>query len=126
MACQPLMKSSLKNTFRREGFKKFVTYASFQEHVNSATNYRLLEIHPRLGHVLHRKVKQAMKMMLWERKDIMGKWFVIAKKKAMEDHGSVMHSRWFSKSLMFDMKSKDPKHKPCGVPLYCFSACGKS
>eukprot|EP00112_Aurelia_sp_Birch-Aquarium-sp1_P015931 Seg357.1 transcript_id=Seg357.1/GoldUCD/mRNA.D3Y31 product="hypothetical protein" protein_id=Seg357.1/GoldUCD/D3Y31 len=66
--------------YGRDGFKEFVTYVCSQEHVKTAIDDGLLDIHPGLAHVLHRKLKQAMKMMLWERKDIMGRWFLMAKK----------------------------------------------
>ena len=29
-----------------------------------------------------------------------------------------MHSKPFLKSFMYSMKSKGPKHEPCGVPSY--------
>lgn len=40
-----------------------------------------LEMEPGLSHVIYRKMKQALKNLLWEKKDVMLKWFLLTTKR---------------------------------------------
>ena len=61
--------------FGEAGFKALLLYICKQDHIVSAINDGELEIDPGLSHVLHKKLKQSLKHIIWEKKEIMMKWF---------------------------------------------------
>ena len=51
------------------------------KHVQSTIENGRLEMEPGLSHVIYRKMKQALKYLLCEKKDVMLKWFLLTTKK---------------------------------------------
>ena len=66
--------------FGKNKFKRFIEYVCRQDHIQSAIKDGVLALEPDLSHVLHRKLKQTVKQIIWENKDIMVKWFSVVKK----------------------------------------------
>jgi hypothetical protein len=66
--------------FGKVGFKAFIAYICQQEHIQIAIREGEINLDARLSYVLHRKFKQLLKDMIWEKKEIMIKWFLIISK----------------------------------------------
>ena len=69
--------------FGRDGFKRFLELVCRQDHIQSAIQDGILQLEHGLSHVLHRKLKQTLKQIVWENKDLMVKWFSVVKKKSV-------------------------------------------
>ena len=65
----------------KDEFKRFMECVCRQDHIQMAIKDGVLELEPGLSHVLHRKLKQVLKEIIWEKKDLMVRWFSVVKKK---------------------------------------------
>eukprot|EP00112_Aurelia_sp_Birch-Aquarium-sp1_P025226 Seg8290.1 transcript_id=Seg8290.1/GoldUCD/mRNA.D3Y31 product="hypothetical protein" protein_id=Seg8290.1/GoldUCD/D3Y31 len=52
--------------FAQEEFKEFYEYVCTQDHVQKLAEQRELNLEPALSHVIHRKLKEALKMLIWD------------------------------------------------------------
>ena len=78
---KPVLNEVKLEEFGKDGFKRFIEYVCRQDHIQTAIKDGVLELEPGLSHVLHRKLKQVLKEIIWEKKDLMVKWFSVIKKK---------------------------------------------
>ena len=78
--------------FGAEFFKKFVEYVCSQKHVAAAVEEVFIEIDPRLSHVIYRRLKQTLKKILWDMKQIAVSWFSIIRKENLKPLASVLSS----------------------------------
>ena len=76
---KPVINEVQLEKFGNEDFKKFVAHVCKLKHVQSAIENGRLEMD--LSHVIYRKMKQALKYLLWKKKDVMLKWFLLTTKK---------------------------------------------
>ena len=78
---KPIINEVQLEKFGNEDFKKFVAHVCKLKHVQSAIENGRLEMEPGLSHVIYHKMKQGLKYLLWEKKDVMLKWFLLTTKK---------------------------------------------
>ncbi|CAB3976872.1 Hypothetical predicted protein [Paramuricea clavata] len=58
-----------------EGFKAFISHICSITRVKLAIEDGAIDIDPRLSHIVHRKLKQALKDILWQDRETMINWF---------------------------------------------------
>ncbi|CAB4020645.1 Hypothetical predicted protein [Paramuricea clavata] len=58
-----------------EGFKAFISHICSITHVKLAIEDGAIDLDPRLSHIVHRKLKQALKVILWQDRETMINWF---------------------------------------------------
>ena len=51
--------------FAKEKFKDFYEYVCTQNHVQKLAELKELNLEPALAHVIHRKLKETLKMLIW-------------------------------------------------------------
>lgn len=68
--------------FGNAGFKAFLEYICLQDHIKVAIVEGELDLDPRPSHVLYRKLKQALKNIIWEN-EIMVLWFRVFSNKKL-------------------------------------------
>ena len=78
---KPVLNEVKLEEFAKDRFKRFIEYVCRQDHIQTAIKDGVLELEPGLSHVLHRKLKQVLKEIIWEKKDLMVRWFSVVKKK---------------------------------------------
>ena len=52
--------------FAKEEFKDFYEYVCTQNHVQKLAEHKELNLEPALAHVIHRKLKETLKMLIWD------------------------------------------------------------
>lgn len=78
---KPVIKEIELEQFGNENFRKFMAHVCSLNHIRSAIQDGTLEMEPALSHVIYRKLKQTLKYLLWERKDVILHWFQLVTKK---------------------------------------------
>ncbi|CAB3991037.1 Hypothetical predicted protein [Paramuricea clavata] len=77
---KPSISEAKLEEFGAEYFKKIMEYVCSQEHVAAAIKEGSLDIDSRLSHVIHQRLKQTLKNILWNMKETMVNWFYVVKK----------------------------------------------
>lgn len=114
---KPLISEAKLEEFGTDFFKKIVEYARSQEHVAAAIEEGLVEIDSRLSHVIHRKLKQALKDVLWNKKQTVVNWFSVVQKESLKPLASVLTST--SGNLMSFKVAKDQSFvEKCFVAVF--------
>ncbi|CAB3997079.1 Hypothetical predicted protein [Paramuricea clavata] len=80
---KPSISEAKVEEFGAEYFNKIMEYVCSQEHVAAALKEGSLNIDSRLSHVIHRRLKQTLKNILWNMKETMVKWFYVVKKEKL-------------------------------------------
>ncbi len=114
---KPSVSEAELEEYGREFFKKFIEYVCGQKHVAAAVKEGLLEIDPRLSHVIHRKLKQALKNILWDMKEISVNWFTIVQKETLKPLASVI-SKTSGNLMLFKIAPNQPFVEKCFVAVF--------
>ena len=114
---KPSISEAKLEEFGAEYFKKIMEYVCSQEHVAATIKEGSIDIDSRLSHVIHRRLKQTLKNILWNMKETMVNWFYVVKKEKLKPLASVL-SNACGNLTSFKVAQDQPFVEKCFVAVF--------